>query len=101
MQQTASRQEAIGCPITPTIPARSSARVTPSEALLLLANAIHDHPDKPILASSLGVLSSYGDRPGTETLPEVVLAAVESGLKAAGMPALAEHRSVSTVSPAA
>lgn len=81
--------------------ALSSTEVTPSEALALLHDAIDDHPDKPVLGSFLGVLASYGDHPGTESSPEVILIAVESGLKAAGLPPLPEHRSVSTVSPAA
>ena len=97
--------------------ALSSTEVTSSEATKLLHDAIFDHPDKPVLGSFLGVLSSYGDHPGVESLPEVILIAVESGLKAAGLPALGnrpydtngcrrraklpEHRSISTVSPVA
>ncbi len=76
------------------------AAMNPSVALQVLHDAIDDHPDKPVLGSFLGVLSSYGDHPGVESLPEVILIAVESGLKAAGLPPLPEHRSVSTVSPA-
>ncbi len=63
----------------------------PSAALEALADAIYDHPDKPVLGSFLGILGAYGDRPDGETVPEVILAGVEAGLREVGMPECARR----------
>lgn len=65
--------------------------MTPSEALHALRVAIDDHPNKMVLATFFGILGAYGDRPDGETVPEVILAAVEAALREVGMPECARR----------